>query len=207
MVAAPQRVVAYVDGFNLYYGLKAKEWQRFYWLDVAKLCRSLLSASQSLAAVKYFTARISSPADKARRQGTYLEALETRGECSVHYGRYLDTSRRCPFCGRVDTVPKEKMTDLLIGLEVFGDALADSFDTALLVSGDSDLVAVVDKVHHLLPGKRVAVAFPPLRHSRALAQAADVAFMIGRAKFSASQLPCEVVKPGGHVLKRPDRWT
>ena len=28
------RVIVYVDGFNLYYGLRSKGWKRFYWLDI-----------------------------------------------------------------------------------------------------------------------------------------------------------------------------
>jgi len=27
------RVIAYVDGFNLYFGLKSKGWRRYYWLN------------------------------------------------------------------------------------------------------------------------------------------------------------------------------
>ena len=27
-----ERVIAYIDGFNLYFGLKAKGWRQFYWL-------------------------------------------------------------------------------------------------------------------------------------------------------------------------------
>ncbi len=202
-----ERVAAYVDGFNLYFGLKSKGWRRFYWLDVPALCHSLLSPAQSLVSVKYFTARVSSPPDKVRRQGIYLEALETLGQCSLHYGQYLDTPRTCPYCGMVDTVPKEKMTDLLIGLEMFGDALADTFDTCLLASGDSDLLAAVKKVHQLAPKKRVVVAFPPSRHSSALAEAANVSFTMGRAKIAAAQLPEDIEKPDGYVLRRPSHWS
>lgn len=30
-----ERVIAYVDGYNLYYGLRAKGWKRYYWLNAA----------------------------------------------------------------------------------------------------------------------------------------------------------------------------
>ena len=38
-----RRVAAYVDGFNLYYGLKSKGWRRFYWLDIRALLLAQLS--------------------------------------------------------------------------------------------------------------------------------------------------------------------
>lgn len=202
-----ERVVAYVDGFNLYFGMKAKHWRRFYWLDVPALCLSLLKPSQTLVAVKYFTARVTSPTDKVRRQGAYLEALAARGGCGMYFGRYLDTPRVCPHCGMVDTVPKEKMTDLLIGLEMYADAVSDTFDACMLVSGDSDLVAAVHKMKEQTPQKRVIVAFPPMRHSHDLEEASTASFTIGRAKIAAAQLPEEVAKPDGYLLRRPRHWS
>lgn len=55
-----QRVIAYVDGFNLYYGLKEKGWKRYYWLDLKELVTNLLKPNQQLQFVKYFSARLSS---------------------------------------------------------------------------------------------------------------------------------------------------
>ena len=32
-----QRVIAYIDGFNFYFGLRSEpRWKRYYWLDVVK---------------------------------------------------------------------------------------------------------------------------------------------------------------------------
>jgi uncharacterized LabA/DUF88 family protein len=201
------RVVAYVDGFNLYFGLKTKGWRRLYWLDIPALCRSLLRPHHSLLGVKYFTARVASPPDKVQRQNVYLEALAANGGCSIHFGQYLNIPRKCPYCGRTDTVPKEKMTDLLIGLEMYGDAATNAYDTCLLVSGDSDLVAAIKKVRTVSPAKWVLLASPPKRHSAALAAAADVSFTIGRAKLAAAQMPDEVTKADGYVLRRPEHWS
>jgi hypothetical protein len=30
-----QKVSIYIDGFNFYYGLKSKNWRKYYWLDIA----------------------------------------------------------------------------------------------------------------------------------------------------------------------------
>ncbi|MGB4726560.1 MAG: NYN domain-containing protein, partial [Thermogutta sp.] len=56
------RVMLYVDGFNLYFGLRTKGWKRYYWLDVQRLGEKLLRPNQSLVGVKYFTADIRGPA-------------------------------------------------------------------------------------------------------------------------------------------------
>ena len=53
------RVIAYIDGFNLYYGMREKGWQRYYWLNIQALVQGLLREDQKLAVVKYFTALVS----------------------------------------------------------------------------------------------------------------------------------------------------
>ena len=52
-----RRVTAYIDGLNLYYGLRDKGWRRYYWLDVRRLIENLLKPGQALGEVHYFTTR------------------------------------------------------------------------------------------------------------------------------------------------------
>src|ERR1019366_9530581 len=74
---AGDRVVVYIDGFNLYFGLKTKGWRRFYWLNLLDLSRHLLKPHQTLVQVKCFTSRIRDDPPKERRQSTYIDALQT----------------------------------------------------------------------------------------------------------------------------------
>ena len=53
-----KRVITYIDGFNLYFGLKEKGWRKYYWLDVQLLSHTLLRNYQDLVRTKYFTARL-----------------------------------------------------------------------------------------------------------------------------------------------------
>jgi hypothetical protein len=39
-----ERVITYVDGFNLYFGMRSRGWRRYYWLDVKRL-QQVASAS------------------------------------------------------------------------------------------------------------------------------------------------------------------
>ena len=89
------RVISYIDGFNLYFGLKRKDWKRYYWLNIQKLSRKLLSKDQSLISTKYFTSRIASPPDKVKRQNTFLEALITLDNFKIFYGKYQMNSQKC----------------------------------------------------------------------------------------------------------------
>jgi len=47
------RVVTYIDGFNLYFGLRDLGLKRFYWINLQELARQFLRANQTLVATKY----------------------------------------------------------------------------------------------------------------------------------------------------------
>ena len=204
-----ERVAVYVDGFNMYYGLRAAGWQRYYWLDFRRLSENLLRPGQSLALVRYFTARVSSESrdpDKPKRQATYLEALATLPDFHIHEGYHAVKEIRCPNCGSLFRSREEKMTDVNIAVELLGDAQDDVFDTAIIISADSDLTHPVEVVLQRYSGKRVVVALPPKRSSVRLRSAATASFTIGRGMLSNSQLPESVTKADGHVLTRPSQW-
>ena len=202
------RVIAYIDGFNFYFGLKSKHWRRYYWLDMQRLAKNLLQPDQQLAGTKYFTSllRPNHDADKAKRQGIYLDTLQTLAGLRIVYGHYLTKRERCYKCQAEWVRPEEKMTDVNIAVELLADAFADNYDTALLMSGDSDLSAPIEKIRNLFPEKRVVVAFPPARESFHLKKLADAYFVIGRGVIAKSQLPDEVRTSAGFCLKRPPQW-
>lgn len=209
-VPASSRVIAYIDGFNLYFGLKTKGWKSLYWLDVHALSENLLKPGQTLVAVKYFTSRVSatlSDPDQPRRQNTYIEALATRPVTRLYFGHYLSKPIQCKRCGNQWGKNDEKMTDVNIATELLVDAFQNGFDAALIVSADSDLVGPVTKIRTLFPGKRVVAVFPPKRTSKRLAQEANSHFTLGRGILAQSQLSDPVVKPDGFALHRPSTWT
>lgn len=168
MTISANRVVAYIDGFNLYYGMRSRGWRRYYWLDLNQLAERLLRSGQMLESVKYFTARVIPDVgseDKARRQNTYLEALGTLPDLAIQYGYYLPKTQQCSACGATWRTYEEKMTDVNIAVEMLSDAYENRFDTAIVVSADSDLARPITAIRERFPGKRVVVAFPPNRFS------------------------------------------
>ena len=204
-----QRVIAYVDGFNLYFGLKAKGWRRYYWLNLHLLSQNLLKPGQQLVALKYFTARISASPnnpDKHKRQAIFLDAVESLPQTQVFYGHYLPKPQQCFKCGATWFSHEEKMTDVNISVELMKDAFDDAFDVALLVSAVSDLSAPVETVLERYPSKRIIMVCPPERQSKKLESVASASFRLGRKKLQDSQFPDSYIKPDGFVLQRPARW-
>ena len=201
-----ERVLGFVDGFNLYFGIRAAGYKPLLWLDVSKLVANLCKPHQTCLGVSYFTARINGPGPKHERQKTLLEAYETLTDCRVHFGVYQSSPHTCASCGAQWMQASEKMTDVNIAVEMLSAAALDEFDTALLVSADSDLAPAIQKTVQLFK-KRVVVAFPPRRFSHRLSTLASAFFHISRRQLANSQLPETITKPDGFVLRRPPSWT
>lgn len=107
------RVAVYVDGFNLYFGLRSKYDRKYLWLDLQALAVSLLRRGQTLEEVRYFTARVRNDPGGQQRQSDYLDALGTHSPLvTIQNGRFQEKDRRCRGCGTTWTVFEEKETDV-----------------------------------------------------------------------------------------------
>lgn len=206
MVNDKERVIAYVDGFNLYFGMKESGHNDTLWLNVQELAKSLLKPNQELIFTKYFTSRVRNNPAKEARQTTYIEAIETLLDCRIYYGHYQSQVEQCRRCGHTYPYSNEKMTDVNIAVEILTDAYSGKFDTAMLVTGDSDLVPPINAVHNLFKDKRVFVAFPPNRFNVSVKNAAKGCMTIGRKKLKDAQFPEKVTKKDGFILTRPALW-
>lgn len=201
------RVIVYIDGFNLYFGIIDRGWRRYLWLDLPALANRLLKPSQSLEAVKYFTARVRDDKGKVERQNTFLQALQARGGLDILFGRYQKKSKKCRNCGQSWTEYEEKMTDVRLSTELLRDAFNDRFDTAILMTADADIVPPIEVIKSEFPQKKIVLAFPPKRDSYGLRKVAHSFFRIGRGRLSKSQLPSKVRKADGYVLRKPKSWS
>jgi len=201
------RVIVYVDGFNLYYGLKAKHRRKYHWLDLERLATSLLRPGQHLVQVRYFTARIRNKPLSEQRQDAYLSALDAHcPRIQIIEGRFQERQSICRVCQTSRTTYEEKETDVNLALAIAQDAALDRFDIAILISGDADLCPAIRVTRELARTKRIVAAFPPRRWSDALRAEADASFTIGDAKLRQSQLPHKVMLPTGLIVERPAYW-
>lgn len=199
------RVIAYVDGYNLYYGLRAKRWKKYYWLNIQELVQQFLRPHQTLVSTKYFTTIINYPNDKRQRQQVYIDVLKTLPDFQIYYGHLLSDEIKCHKCGHTCTTYHEKMTDVNIAVELMQDAFEDKFDIAFLLSADSDLVSPISAVQKSFPGKQVICIFPPKRSSYALKQVSNGFLHISRNELAKSIFPDRVLKDG-ITLRRPPNW-
>lgn len=200
-----ERVIAYIDGFNLYFGMLDGGFDYCKWLNIQTLIESRMKEGQNLTKVKYFTSSVSNDPGKQKRQVTYIEALQTTG-VEIFYGRYQINDVECHRCHHIWREPNEKMTDVNIATQLLLDAYQDNYDTAILVSGDSDLVPPIKAVHENFPNKRIVVFFPPSRYNQSVAAVSKGNMVLGRKTLVSNQFPPEVTKASGFILRKPTPW-
>jgi len=151
-----QKVVCYVDGFNVYHGLRSKHWRKYYWLDLWKLAERFLLPSQELKELVYCTAAVKKNPPARKRQRAYIDALTAfRPEINVLYGHCLAKEVRCRKCGHMYIRHEEKMADVNIANQLLLDAMEGKFDSAFLISGDSDLVPPIRTIKTRFPDKKI----------------------------------------------------
>ena len=94
------------------------------------------------------------------------------------------------------------MTDVNIATQLLIDAFEDRFDTALIISSDSDLTTPVRRVRKRLLNRRLIVA-PPNRRSDQWRKAAHGYIVIDADSLRQNVLPDEIPTTDGFVLIRP----
>jgi uncharacterized LabA/DUF88 family protein len=207
------RTFVYVDGFNLYYG--AVKGTPFRWLNIRRLCELLLP-HHSVSSIKYFTARVSARGDdpdKPTRQQIYLRALRTLPGLEIVYGSFLSHDVMMPLAEPSAGSPRfvkvtrteEKGSDVNIATHLMHDAYRRTFEAAVLITNDSDLlepIRIVRRELHL----EVGILNPHRQTpSRVLIQHSSFVKQIRSGALRASQFPDELSDSKGK-FRKPRSW-
>lgn len=210
---AQQRVYIYVDGFNLYYGCLRNSPHK--WLNPLLLCQNLIQGN--IVAVRYYTALVSGRSEDPNipnRQKIYLRALRTLENLTIHLGHYLTNVKWMPLAQPVSGGPRtvkvirteEKGTDVNIASHLLFDGFKNRYDTAVVVSNDSDLVEPIRIAINDL-GKKVGVINPHTTHPCAaeLQKVATFRKPIRSGVLQLSQFP-PVLSDGKGTFHKPVGW-
>ena len=213
--------VAFVDGLNLYHGLRDDGLLKFRWLDIERMVDSLaadagasLGMSLDVVRVVYCTSLVTDE-QAARRQDVYLQALEqhcTRIE--TLRGKYEPKLRICEDCGASVEFQSEKQTDVNLAVEMMKEAVKPPDQRAqvqLLVTGDTDLIPAIRAVRAC--GVEVVAISPPARGRarKSFGIVASKTLRVFRRHLRDHPLPGLVLRPtgdrGSYPLRPPSDWT
>ncbi len=145
-----ERVAVYIDGSNFYGYLKDKEiaFPKGIKFDYKEFVDFLVGDKRGLISKRYYTGvfRNTDGADKSkslvRGQQKFFSNLQNDG-FTIKRGRIMPVGK----------VYKEKGTDVKIAVDLIVGAVDDLYDTAILVSSDTDLIPALIYVKY--KGKKI----------------------------------------------------
>jgi uncharacterized LabA/DUF88 family protein len=199
-----RKVVAFIDGFNLYHSIDdlGTLYNHLKWLNLWKLCETSCTKQEELVGVKYFTAIQTTSRRKKAKHLVYIRALEYYG-VEIIKGRFARTNKRHADSKVVFPVLEEKETDVNIAIQMVKGAIKNDFDTAFLITADSDQVPTIKLVKDI--GKQVRILIPVKRSANELKMVSDRSEQISIDKLSKCLLPGEINSKGGRIV-RPDEY-
>ena len=211
------KVSFFIDGFNVYHSLKDEydliknryrhyKYRKYLWLDFYTLAQRFTRRRDTLGDVFYFSAHAIWKPAAVRRHKLFISALESQG-IKIILGKFKEKDRFCSNCKTYFSAHEEKQTDVNIGLYLLKEAFRDTYDTAIVLTNDTDLVPAIGMVKDTFPQKKMGVLFPIDRWSSELNAVANFSKKIEKKDLSKSQFPDCVTLPSGVVLTRPSNWT
>ena len=198
------RVSFFIDGFNLYHSLKDNA-PDCRWLNLRKLCEHYIDSSKEvIGSIYYFSAIANWHPDvtKAQKHSLYIERLRKENVIPI-LGKFKEKDIHCKECGRSFKSHEEKRTDVNIALKIVSEAVLNSYDTGILVSGDTDMIPAIETVRNLALNKRIGVLFPLRRFSNELKEIADFNLRIKRDILLDSLFESDTA-PQGWVPEKAD---
>jgi len=210
------RTVFLIDGFNLYHSVTAASQDlggaTTKWLNIRRLCESymhLVGSGAQLEDIFYFSALAkhleASKPDVTQRHKDFIKCLEDTG-IRVDLSQFKRKTIHCRNCGNDIIRHEEKETDVKLAIKLLEVFHTNSCDTAVLVTGDTDIAPAVRTAQRLFPDKTVVFGFPYKRKNKELAQIVTRSFLIREDQYTRHQFADPHVLQDGTPIRKPPKW-
>ena len=217
------QTIVYIDALNLYY--RALRYTRHKWLNLEALSQAVLPGHSDVTLINYYYAPISGRTDASApgRQNVYLRALKTTPVVHPFKGNFIAKKawaglvwplefrplQRLEFIDPHPVVARvwkteEKGSDVNLGSHLVRDAFQGKFQTAAILTNDTDLAEpiriVVEECR--LP---VILMTPTNQPATSLVRYASDVRHIG-PYLGPSQFPNPVIGAKGIAITKPPSW-
>jgi uncharacterized LabA/DUF88 family protein len=207
------RTTFIIDGFNLYHSVIAASEDlgniSTKWLNIRSLCESYLytlGGNYTLEKIYYFSALAyhKSP-NSVMKHLEFIKCLRDTG-IIVELARFKEKRIECSYCHKIMIRHEEKETDVSIGLKLFEIFQQKECETAVLVTGDTDIAPALRMVKRYYPTAEIGFLFPYKRKNNELAQIANFSRNIKRERYNQYRFPDPFILTDGTQIKKPSDW-
>ena len=186
-----ERIIVFIDASNFWFGTKELMKRRHISLGLINYYRlaRLLAHNRKIIRIFFYTALVNSKDNptKYATQDRFLIKIREMPFCTIRAARAM----------RRGETYVEKGVDVMLAVDLLKLARLNSYDTAILLSGDGDFVEAVKDVQEM--GKRVELAYYTFNQSMMLRAICDEFIEITETMLALSSMrtmPGELVGMG-----------
>lgn len=156
-----KRVIAFIDGYNLYHAVDDTGRHDLKWFNLWELCGALIRGERraELVEVLYFSAFATWKPEQYARHRQYVAALKSAG-VKIILGNFKKKPRKCNRCLNEWTGHEEKESDVNIAIHLTDKAHRNEYDEALLLTADTDLTPAIRMVSGLIRNSAMTAEVP-----------------------------------------------
>jgi uncharacterized LabA/DUF88 family protein len=206
--AKPKRVIAFIDGYNLYHAIDDAARHDLKWLNLWELCEALVrnDPRAEIVEVLYFSAFATWKPEQYARHRQYVAALKAAG-VKIILGNFKKKPRKCNRCLNEWTAHEEKESDVNIAIYLLDKAHRDEYDEALLLTADTDLTPAIKMVRDRHRAKSIIAVLPPGRqYVASLIDAASSKIRLSFELLVRCQFTDTIITPTGEAITIPDKY-
>jgi uncharacterized LabA/DUF88 family protein len=203
-----KRVIAFIDGYNLYHAIDDAARHDLKWLNLWGLCEALIKNDPraELVEVLYFSAFATWKPEKYARHRQYVAALKSAGVKTI-LGNFKKKPRKCNRCLNEWTGHEEKESDVNIAIYLLDKAHRDEYDEALLLTADTDLTPAIKMVRDRYRAKSIITILPPgRRYVASLIDAANSNIRISLELLEQCQFVDTLITQTGETITIPEKY-
>ena len=144
-----KRVAIYIDGSNFYYKLRESEIFNITYFDYQGLAK-WLAGDRKIISKRYYVGVVRAGEKDKKGQSLRRNQVRLFNHLSSKIQNFII---KRGYLMKNDSVYHEKGVDVKIAVDLLVGAYENMYDTAILISSDTDLIPAIQKIKHL--GKEV----------------------------------------------------
>lgn len=202
----------YIDGYNIYHGIKETGDKTLLWLNLFALAYWLMKPDEILDKIVYFTSLPTKNNDSYRRHINYLRLitnLNTDNLLDIVYGRQDISEKACrrDQCqGRNARFIEEKELDVAIASHIVRDTLKNQVDSLYLISADSDMNPAIRMIENENVDIRITICAPPLRPNKIVNLPGIDYVQLSEKDIAHCRAPVTIVFNHRKTIVMPETW-
>jgi uncharacterized LabA/DUF88 family protein len=220
------RVSVFIDGFNFYHALidtsKGQDLRKYRWISYWDLGQYFAHKRDcSLESVYIFTAYPTWDTQKLQRHENLVKIWTDTG-CKVVLGNFkqvhkncnnykrskIYNSMRCKIsncsdCNGVYISHEEKKSDVNFSVKLIEAAMDNEFDTAVMVTADTDIIPAVNVIKKRFQDKAIGLSCPPNRRNDEFAKSCAFEYVLKRNVLNKCLLPDPYILKDGSTIPNP----